>query len=219
MKNVLLQWDNANWIHPPRGEKIFYAQGGNKKLIPPVRITIKTFLTPMIRRAHIDDLPDILEIYNHYVYTSVMAFDVKPRNDDEGCRWFAKHTGEHPIIVSEHDRNICGWASLSPWAPHGAYLHTVELSLFVHPEYQRRGFGNALFAEIIARAGKLGYHCVISRITDGNDLSRSMHEKAGFTYTGIMREVGWKFERWLDVHVYQLILDTRKAGRDYKERK
>jgi L-amino acid N-acyltransferase YncA len=166
----------------------------------------------MTRRAELKDHAAILSIYNHYVERSVSAFDLKPRSLDENLKWFQEHDESHPIIVAEDGGEVCGWASLSRWAPHEAYAHTVELSVFVHPGFRGRGHGRALFAEILRMAAELGHHCVVSRVAEGNEASRTMHENAGFSYVGVMSEAGRKFGRWLDVHIYQKIIRGSGEG-------
>lgn len=167
----------------------------------------------MIRRAEPDDHSSILSIYNYYVERSVSAFDLRPRSLDSDRGWIEDHDDAFPLIVAEERGSIRGWASLSRWAPHEAYMYTVELTLFVHPEFRNRGYGKALFSAVLRMAEEIGYHCVISRIAEGNDVSRSMHEKAGFSYVGVMREVGRKFDRWLDVYLYQKIIDLPTSDR------
>lgn len=160
----------------------------------------------MIRRAELKDNAAIVSIYNYYVETTVAAFDLRPRSPDEGMEWFEAHDDRHPIIVAEDGGEVCGWASLSRWAPHEAYEHAVELSVFVHPRFLRRGYGKALFSHILQMAAELGHHTVVSRVAEGNEVSRKMHENAGFSCVGTMKEVGRKFDRWLDVHIYQKII-------------
>jgi phosphinothricin acetyltransferase len=166
----------------------------------------------MIRRAEPRDHPAILSIYNHYVERTVSAFDLEPRSLDESLKWFEGRDDRHPIIVAEDDGEVCGWASLSRWAPHGAYAHAVEISVFVHPRFKGRGHGRGLMAELLRLAAELGHHAVISRVAEGNEASRRMHENAGFSYVGTMSEVGRKFGRWLDVHIYQKLIDGPGGG-------
>jgi L-amino acid N-acyltransferase YncA len=161
----------------------------------------------MIRRAELKDNAAIISIYNYYVEKTVAAFDLKPRTFDKGIQWFEAHDDLHPIIVIEKGEEICGWASLSKWAPHEAYDHTVELSIFVHPRVLRLGYGNALLSRILIMSEKIGHHSVVSRVAEGNEVSRKMHEKAGFSCIGVMKEVGLKFDRWLDVYIYQKIIN------------
>lgn len=164
----------------------------------------------MIRRATIEDLPRILEIYNYYVENTTLAFDWEPRTHDKGVLWFESHDERHPIIVQ--DDPVGGWASLSEWAPHEGYMQTAELSIFVDRNQRGNGLGRELFNSILRIAGELDYHCIISRITEGNDVSRRMHEKSGFRYIGHMNEVGLKFDKWLNVHLYQKVLNETEQG-------
>ncbi len=159
----------------------------------------------MTRLAKEKDLPHILDIYNYYVKNTSLAFDTETRDLRKGKIWFNNHDDRHPIIV-DNSMPINGWASLSEWSSHGGYQLTAELTIFVENKCHGKGIGKKLFSDIINRAKNLGYHCIISRITEGNEISRKIHEKARFRYIGIMKEVGKKFDKWLDVHIYQKIL-------------
>ncbi|KNF07216.1 L-methionine sulfoximine/L-methionine sulfone acetyltransferase [Gottschalkia purinilytica] len=160
----------------------------------------------MIRRATINDLKYILDIYNFYVMNSVSSFDTSIRTVEGGEKWFNEHDDKYPIIVYE-DNDIEGWASLSKWASHDGYIGTVELSIYVKHDSKGKQIGKKLFESIIKKAKELNYHCIISRITEGNEVSRKMHENYGFTYIGVMKEVGKKFDKYLDVHLYQYIIE------------
>ncbi len=168
-----------------------------------------------IRRAIADDLPGITEIYNEAILTTTATFDMEPKSGGEQGAWFREHGGKYPIMVAivgegereegGEDRTIMGWASLSQWSDRCAYSDTAELSLYVKEEYRGRGIGKALMKEIIEAGGEGGLHSVLARIAEGNEASVRLHESAGFENVGIMREVGRKFGRLLDVHLMQLI--------------
>jgi phosphinothricin acetyltransferase len=99
-------------------------------------------------------------------------------------------------------------ASLSRWSDRCAYSETGEASIYVHQEYRRRGIGRALFQALIAAGKEAGLHTVVGRIAEGNDASLRLVESSGFSHIGIMRQVGVKFGRRLDVHLVQLMLDS-----------
>lgn len=153
-----------------------------------------------IRAAAAADIPALLAIYNHAVLHSVATFDLEPRNEEAGHAWLAAHTGHHPLIVAEVQGVVAGYASLSPYRPMPAYDSTAELSLYIHPDYQRRGLGRALAEHILALArADARLHLVVSVITASHTVSLALHEKLGFRRCGTLHEAGYKFGAFHDV--------------------
>jgi phosphinothricin acetyltransferase len=106
---------------------------------------------------------------------------------------------------------VVAWASLSEWSTRCAYSDTAEISIYVLETLRGQGIGKKLMTEIILAGARCGLHTVIARITEGNQASIHLHQLAGFESIGVMREVGYKFDRLLDVRLMQLIYDRRKA--------
>ena len=123
--------------------------------------------------------------------------------------WFDVHNVDnHPLLVAEQDGRVAGYASLSSYRAKEAYRSTVELSIYIHPDFRRQGVATALMEAILAEARRdPGTHTVVSVITDGNEASRKLHEKFGFTYCGAIREVGMKFGRYLDILNFSRTVD------------
>ena len=119
--------------------------------------------------------------------------------------WFNEHTEKNPILVAECNQQIKGWAALSQWSDRCAYSDTAEISLYVKSNHQKQGIGTKLIEEILKQGKRVGLHTIIARITEGNQESIQMHEKQGFQQIGIMKEVGWKFNKRLDVYLLQKI--------------
>jgi len=159
----------------------------------------------IIRKATPEDLGGITEIYNDAVLKTVGTFDTETKNDAAQQIWFAHHDSRHPILVAEQDGCIIGWASLSQWSDRRAYADTAEISLYVHEDYRGRGVGRRLMQAIIQEGQMAGLHTVIARIAEGNEKSVYLHESVGFKHIGIMKEVGQKFGKRLDVHLMQLL--------------
>ncbi len=159
-----------------------------------------------IRAAREADLPALLAIYNHAVETSVVTFDLEPRTAAAGHAWLAAHTGRHPLLVAElADGTVAGYASLSPYRPMPAYDSTAELSLYIHPVYQRRGLGRALAEHLLAVArADARLHLIVSVITASHAVSIALHEKLGFRCCGTLHEAGLKFGSYHDVVHYEL---------------
>jgi len=158
-----------------------------------------------VRLARPEDLPAITEIYNEAILTTDATFDTEPKTLEEQRRWFEGHDERHPIMVVEVAGRVVGWASLSEWSDRRAYAATAEVSLYIRGEYRGRGLGRRLLAEVLREGERRGFHTVLARITAGNDISLRLHRQAGFEEVGVMREVGWKAGRWLDVLVMQKI--------------
>lgn len=178
--------------------------------------------TPVdVRRATRADLQRITEIYNQAILHTTATFDTDPKTTEQMEQWFGHHDDEHPVTVAtvrhrapralpDADRQtVIGWASISAWSDRCAYSRTAELSLYVDEQFHGRGAGRALFERMLDDAPKLGFHTLISRIAGENDVSIHLHERFGFEHIGTMREVGMKFGRLLDVHLYQLIFADR----------
>ncbi len=160
-----------------------------------------------VRDARASDLETISEIYNHEVEVGTATFDTEPRDEEGQREWFASHgSPAHPVLVAEEDGRILAWASLSPWSERGAYSRTVEGSLFVAPDAQRRGIGTALTSALVERARVAGHRVLVARIETTNEASRTLLLGTGYVSVGVMHEVGEKFGRVLDVEIFELVL-------------
>ena len=124
---------------------------------------------------------------------------------EEQRKWFEDHGPNNPIVVAEQDGLVVGWAALSKYSTRCAYSDTAEISLYVTDEYQNKGIGKKLMEKIVQEGEKAGLHALIARITDGNEISVQLHKSAGFEHIGIMKQVGLKFDKRLDVHLMQKV--------------
>jgi phosphinothricin acetyltransferase len=160
-----------------------------------------------IRLAERRDAEAIRAIYNREVTGSTVTFDMVPRTLDEQVQWLDEHAGGHPAVVAEDtDGTVVGFGSLSPYRPRPAYATTVENSVYVDPAHQGRGVGKAILGELVRRAADHGFHSVVARIVGGHQASIALHAACGFEPVGVEREIGRKFNRWLDVVVMQRML-------------
>ena len=159
-----------------------------------------------VRLAAEADLPAINSIYNHYVLHATCTYQVTPETEESRRRWFIGHDEKHPVTVAVVSQDIVGWGALNVFNAREAYSRTVENSVYVHPNWQRRGIGGTLLRDLIARARLLEYHTIVAGISAEQSASIGLHEAHGFVRAGHIREVGHKFGEWLDVLTYQLIL-------------
>lgn len=159
-----------------------------------------------IRKAEQRDLPALLDIYNYEVVNGTATFDKTPQTLAQRQVWFDAHNIEnHPLYVAVCENEVAGYVSLSAYREKEAYRSTVELSVYVHPDHRGKGIAAAMLAFILDEARRdETIHTVVSVITSGNVASVKLHEKFGFTFGGTLKEVGVKFDRYLDIDQYYL---------------
>jgi L-amino acid N-acyltransferase YncA len=167
----------------------------------------------LLRPALPDDAAAIAAIYNLEVATSTATFDLVPRSLEEQRAWLAARSGAFAAIVAVDAGAVIGFASLSPYKERAAYRTTVEDSVYVDRAHHGRGVGRRLLDHVVEVAAASGFHAVMARIEAGGTASRALHAACGFELVGVEREVGRKFNRWLDVAVMQRLLHTgAKSG-------
>lgn len=153
-----------------------------------------------IRPAGSDDLEAMLAIYNDAIINTTAVYDYQPRAADAQRQWFeTKQAQRLPVLVAIDNARIVGFGSFGPFRPWPAYQYTVENSLYVDSAFRRKGAGTALLASLVTAAQTAGYHAMVAGIDATNEASLALHRKAGFEPVAHFREVGWKFDRWLDL--------------------
>lgn len=164
----------------------------------------------IVRHASKEDCAAIGEIYNHAVLHTAAIWNDKTVDTDNRIAWFEARTfAGYPVLVSEEDGTITGYASFGDWRAFDGFRHTVEHSVYVHPDHQGKGIGRTLMEALIIEARKIGKHVMVAGIEAQNHASIHLHETLGFVTTGQMPQVGTKFGRWLDLTFMQLQLDER----------
>ena len=158
-----------------------------------------------IRKARAEDVPVITEIYNDTIAHTVATFDTEQKTLEEQREWFDGHGARYPILVALLEGEVVGWASLSSWSDRCAYADTVEISVYVQDGFRGRGVGKELTGRVLQAGREAGLHTVLARIESGNAESIHIFKKFGFEHVGVVREVGFKFGRLLDVSIMQLI--------------
>ncbi len=149
----------------------------------------------------------ISSIYNYYVETSTATFALENETLAERELWFRQHfEAGLPVFVAELEGSIVGFASLSFYHQRCAYSKTVEASIYIEPSHLQRGFGKALMQELMIAAENCGYHAILGLICSENLGSIKLMRQFGFDDVGCLRQVGNKFDRWLDVQLLEKIL-------------
>ena len=159
-----------------------------------------------LRLATEADLPIINDIYNHYVVNSTCTYQMEPERMEDRLKWFAAHGVKHPVVVVEVEGKVLGWGSLSQFHRRAAYQNTVENSIYIHHEHRRNGIGSVILADQIRRAREIGHHTILAIIDADQAGSIGLHERFGFARAAHLKQLGFKFNRWLDVVYMQLIL-------------
>ncbi len=157
----------------------------------------------MIRAATQDDLGAILEIYNEEVLNSTATFDLEPRSMKGQLEWVKQFAHPYVLLVGERAGEVLAWGCLHPFGAKPGYRFTTENSVYVRADQRKSGLGREMLAALIEAAAANGFHTIIARIAGDNPASVRLHESLGFEHVGREREVGYKFERWLDVVVMQ----------------
>ena len=152
-----------------------------------------------------EDLGCITEIYNDAVLRTVATFDTEAKTDEEQKVWFSGHDSSHPVLVGVEDGFVAGWASLGKWSDRCAYSGTAEVSLYIKEEYRGKGIGRKLLRAVVEKGQEAGLHTVIARIVEGNEASVRLFGSEGFECIGLMKEVGCKFGKLLNVVMMQKI--------------
>jgi phosphinothricin acetyltransferase len=159
-----------------------------------------------LRAAEPRDIPDMLEIYNHYVANSTVTFDEDALTLAEMRKKFriVADLGYPWLVAVSPGGNVLGYAYVTPWKPKAAYRFTVENSIYLGPASTGKGLGAALMAELLVRAKAAGIREVVAVIADkGAEASLALHQRFGFTEIGHMGRVGFKFGRWLGTVLLQ----------------
>lgn len=164
------------------------------------------------RPATAADLPAVEAIYDEQVRTAVSTFDLEPPGPDYWERRLAStEHGDH-LLVAVEDEKVLGYAYSSSYRPRPAYRRTRETSVYLLPTAQGRGLGRALYDDLLDRLRADGVRTALAVVALPNPASQALHRSAGFTPAGLLREVGWKFDRWIDTELWQLPLQDRSRS-------
>ena len=163
--------------------------------------------TVLVRDADPADLPRIAAIYDEQVHTAISTFDLEPRPMAYWeTRLASTEPGDH-LLVADSGSAVVGYAYSSSYRPRPAYARTREVSVYLDAAARGQGLGRLLYDELLGRLRADGVHQVLAVIALPNDASEALHRACGFERVGLLPEVGWKFDRWIDTAVWGLTLE------------
>ncbi len=161
----------------------------------------------MIRNVNLSDSEALIHIYNYYILNSTFTFEEAPVSKEEMKARIAKVQDLGlPWFVYEEDGQVIGYAYATKWKERTAYRFTVETSIYLSNSYAGKGVGSKLYQHLIDHLRTKGFHSIITGISIPNEKSQRLHEKLGFKKIAVYKEAGFKFNRWIDVTNWQLML-------------
>jgi len=163
----------------------------------------------MIRNATIDDARGIVSVYNPYVRDTIVSFEEEEVDQRTMAARIAEVTASHPWLVFEERGELAGYAYAATWRVRRAFRHSVEVTVYLAPRFQRRGIATELYGELFRRLQEMGIHRALACISLPNPASVALHERLGFGKVAHFDEAGRKFGRWIDVGYWQLPLGSQ----------
>jgi len=160
----------------------------------------------MIRTVEIKDIQEVCSIYNYYIVNSTITFEEEPISVDEMKKRIFDVTPSYPWLIYEDQGIVLGYAYASRWKARAAYKHSVELSIYMSKDNVGKGFGKKLYEALLAELGKIDVHAVIGGMSLPNEQSKMLHESLGFKKIAEFKEIGYKFNKWIDVGYWELII-------------
>lgn len=152
------------------------------------------------------DAPSVCAIYNYYVQQATATFEETVVSAEEMTRRIVDVTARFPWLVWEQDERVLGYAYATVWKGRSAYRHSVESTIYVAPDARGKGIGSTLYQRLLDKLRHLGIRCAAGIIALPNPASVALHEKLGFTKIGQLNQIGFKFDRWIDVGYWQIVL-------------
>ncbi|NJN04050.1 MAG: N-acetyltransferase [Leptolyngbyaceae cyanobacterium SL_1_1] len=165
-------------------------------------------MTALIRRPQATDIRPLTDLYNHYIRTTTITFDIEPFTLEQRAEWFHHYakTGRHQLLIAELAGDVVGYASSSQLRTKAAYDTSVETSVYLDPKAQGKGIGSQLYQALFEALATEDVHRAYAGITLPNQVSIAIHKKFGFESVGTYREVGRKFGRYWDVEWFEKAL-------------
>ena len=157
-----------------------------------------------IRRATIGDAERIAEIYNWYILNTIITFETDVVSPKEMKKRIQEKTTKHDWIVGELNQEVIGYAYYGPFRTRAAYNHTVESTIYLSQKSIGQGFGRTVYAQLLESVKSRGFREVVGIIALPNPQSIALHKAIGFEEVGVLKNVGYKFGRYIDVSLWQM---------------
>jgi L-amino acid N-acyltransferase len=165
-------------------------------------------VNPIIRVATSQDISAITEIYNDAILNTTAVYSYESVTVENRQSWLEDKAKQNfPVYVAEENHEVIGFSSYGPFRAWPAYLHTVENSIYVHPDYRGRGVGKLLLPPLLEAAKQQNANTIVAGIDASNEASIKLHQGFGFVQVAHFKQVGFKFNRWLDLVFMQLMLN------------
>ena len=166
----------------------------------------------MIRSISPSDAPAICAIYNYYILNTPITFEEEAVSEDEMTQRIRETLSAFPWLVYEEQGEVLGYAYANKWKGRCAYRFSAESTIYLRHDQVGRGAGSKLYAQLLSELRKNRLHSIIGGIALPNEASQRLHEKLGFKKVAHFEQVGWKFEKWIDVGYWELILKESGDG-------
>lgn len=160
----------------------------------------------MIRKALIGDANALAEIYNYYVENTIITFDEVKVNASFFEDKISRISKKFPFLVYVVRDKVVGYAYLDSWKNRCAYRNSAEISVYIDYSYTKKGIGSLFYKELIVWLQDNNFHSVVGGIALPNEKSIALHEKFGFEKAAHFKEIGYKFNKRIDVGYWQRIL-------------
>jgi len=163
----------------------------------------------LIRKASEQDLQAILDIYNDAILNTTAVYNYTAHTLEMRKEWYdLKQKEGFPVLVAEQNGIVIGFSTYGHFRAWAAYKYSVEVSVYIHPDHRGKGIAKLLYPPLFELAKEQQLHTLIAGIDASNAASIRLHEQFGFKTVGLFKEVGYKFDQWLDLQFMQLILET-----------
>lgn len=178
-------------------------------------MTNSNAIAHVLREARFEDVPSIREIFNHAIIHTTAVYSYEPYSVEEIEDWFNKKLSQKfPVYVSTLNDKVTGFVTYGKFRERPAYKYCAEHSIYVHHDYRRQGIARLLMDKIIDVAQLNELHSLIGGIDASNQISIDFHSEFGFEKAGLIKEVGYKFNKWLDLQFMQLIFETPRNPKE-----
>ena len=160
-----------------------------------------------IRHADENDLPAMLDIYNEIILNTTAVWHSEPHTLEMRREWFElKNKQGFPVFVAEEAGELVGFSTIGPFRPWHGYRFTVENSIYVAAVHRGKGIAKLLMPPLIEAAKELHLHAIVAGIEATNETSIALHKKFGFEEVAHFKQVGFKFDQWMDLKFLELIV-------------